>query len=321
MSSSPIDGGGGGGGGSPSAESISTTYEVSGNELIVDVVYDAPAGVYSGEVTVSYAGGTVTRNIQQINVPVVGPAEPTVFIPLDELGVPEGEPETVTATVIMDGPDGDVVQQDSVEVTWGTPAVDITILNVAENDRTLDVTVSVSTETTATIDYTININETESGGSADFSGTLEGGSGSNPGDAVIHENDFFVGDAVGGLVTAQFTSPQEYVSIQDQADWGGGFNPDNVEISRCSTPFPVVSPGSTLNYDFTVVNKNDQEALVEVGFLMGGVQVGSNTITVGDTAESGAAPPEDQFREYGEEQPDGSREYELGVVIRDASPA
>lgn len=100
--------------------------------------------------------------------------------------------------------------------------LEVEILSIDESGNTLDVSVSVSTESTETINYTLNINDTGTGGVVTRSGTLVGGAGSFPGDAIIEDVSFGIGDVTGGTVTAVITAPEEYVGpdYQSQRYWG-----------------------------------------------------------------------------------------------------
>ncbi len=314
------DGGSGGGGGGddlPTSDDVTVDYEITGSEMRVTVDLDAPDGYYPGSASLTYNGEGVSDDFQVSTIPITGGPD-TAFLDLQEAGVPEGELAEVLLTVAFNN---GVQQQERVEVTWGTPQVGISILNVEETNNTVDVTVSVSTETLATIDYTININDSGTGGTTDRSGTLAGGSGSRAGDAVTHTVEFGKGDVIGGTVTAQFTDPQEYVGIQDQAEWGDEFFVGNAEIVGCDTPFPRVNPDDTLNIEVDLINRNNIDAAMTVAFKLNGTQVGQNTFNVNGERNIDVALPESEFREYAVESADGLRQYTVQTELLNVEPA
>lgn len=180
-------------------------------------------------------------------------------------------------------------------------AIDVTILTVEPTDNSLDITVNVSTAMLDVIDYEININDTGTGGNVTRSGTLDGKGGNRRGDEVIHEVSFGLNPPEQGTVTAQVTSPEEYVGIQDQQPWekAGG----SVTINECDSQ-PTSSGDLEVTYTLTPSIGAEQTER-EVTIRVDGQAVGSATHTIpGRTITRSQTIPADDLP-TGEEMPVG----------------
>jgi len=155
-------------------------------------------------------------------------------------------------------------------------AIDVTILTVEPTDNTLDITVNVSTDSTDVIDYELNINDTGTGGTVTRSGTLDGLGGFRRGDEVIHEVSFGLNPPGEGTVTAQITSPEQYVGVQDQQSWEKAEG--SLAINECNSQ-PTSSGDLEVTYTLTPSIGAEQTER-EVTIRVDGQRVGSATHTI-----------------------------------------
>ena len=155
-------------------------------------------------------------------------------------------------------------------------AIDVNILTVEPTDNTLDITVSVSTSMLDVIDYELNINDTDTGGTVTRSGTLDGKGGNSRGDEVIHEVQFGLNPPGEGTVTAQITSPEEYVGVQDQQSWEKAEG--SLAINECDSQ-PTSNGDLEVTYTLTP-SIGAEETEREVTIRVDGQRVGSETHTI-----------------------------------------
>ena len=285
-------GGGGGGGGGPLFDSsdISTSYEVVDNTLRVTVDLTAPDDYYSGAVSLSYNGTGPADNITVSTIPVTGGPD-TAVLDLESAGVPEGERSEVFVTVAFDN--GAQVQE-TVEVTWGAPALDVEVLDLSADSAEVTATVSVTTNTTQTIEYAASVVDegVSSQPITEISGTLYGGSGSYPGDTETHEIVYSTGGATSGALTVSVTEPP--AAGQDQESWsvdsGGGTgdpapevpDPSEIGIERCDIVAPAeVTPEDTVELEVEWLAPTNDNFEADVRIDVGGKFVGTATSTLG----------------------------------------
>lgn len=156
-------------------------------------------------------------------------------------------------------------------------ALEVEILDVDESGSTLDVSVSVTVDDTETVDYELNINDTGTGGEVTRSGTLNGGSGSYPGDSNIEEASFGIGDTSGGTVTAVITAPDRYVGseYQSQEKWGdsgdGSVGEPTIDVSNCD---PQPTSDGDLDVSYTLAPTDDTSGDVGITIRVDGQRVG-----------------------------------------------
>jgi hypothetical protein len=253
-------------------------YEVTGSEMRVTVDLDAPGGYYSGAVSLTYDGEAVSDDITVSTIPITGGPD-TAVLDLEGAGVPEGERTEVFMTVAFDN---GVQQQENVEVTWGDVAVDVEILSITEDAGEMVVTASVTTNTTQTVEYEGEINDSgpnSTGGTKFFSGTLEGGAGSFPGDSNTHEARFSLDNASSGTITAltssgPFDQAQQDWTIEgltggDGGDDGGSNAPeDQIILEECSVS-QTLNPGEEANVVWdarNIASITDLTALFRIHF-------------------------------------------------------
>lgn len=155
-------------------------------------------------------------------------------------------------------------------------AIDVNILTVEPTDNSLDITVSVSTSSTDVIDYELNINDTDTGGTVTRSGTLDGLGGNFRGDEVIHEVSFGLNPPGEGTVTAQITSPERFVGVQDQQSWEKAAG--SIAVNECDSQ-PTSSGDLDVTYTLTP-SIGAEETEREVGIIVNGQRVGSETHTI-----------------------------------------
>jgi len=150
-------------------------------------------------------------------------------------------------------------------------SVTVDIASVELTNNSLEVTVFVTTDTTETIDYELNINDTGTGGTVTRFGTLTGGAGSFPGDTQTERVSFGVNRTTGGTVTAQITSPEEFVGTQDQVKWGEQDAATQFDITQCDNQ-PTSSGDLEVSYSVSPVGFEGGDATVFV--RVDGQQVG-----------------------------------------------
>lgn len=155
-------------------------------------------------------------------------------------------------------------------------AIDVNILTVEPTDNSLDITVSVSTDSQDVIGYELNINDTDTGGTVTRSGTLDGKGGFRIGDEVIHEVSFGLNPPGEGTVTAQITSPEEYVGVQDQQAWEKAEG--SLAVNECISQ-PTRSGDLEVTYTLTP-SIGAEGTSREVSIIVNGQQVGSATHSI-----------------------------------------